>query len=115
MGYVKLKIRTPYDLQNEIIGWDNKLAALCEKQPTTEFNFGNPFVDEQCRMQHFFNPRPPVQRELLKLLLPMQSWRGSFILTTHPHTTFFFFCFHATSVVSLTSSYTLYIISRHAR
>lgn len=74
MGYVKLKIRSPYDLQNEIILREHTLSAQCEDQPSDDITFDGSSVDEQCRMQHFFSPRPPVQRELLKLLLPMQSW-----------------------------------------
>jgi len=34
---------------------------------------GNPDDEDQCRMQHFFKPRPLVQRELLPLLLRMQK------------------------------------------
>jgi hypothetical protein len=37
-------------------------------------------------MQHFFKPRPPVMRELLKLLIPMQSWDA--VVAMHVRTGF---------------------------
>ena len=78
MAYVKLKIRSPYDLQNEVIKSEHELGDQCagtlSKYSDVTGDSPSPFSDAHCRMQHFFKPRPAVQRELLKLLLPMQSW-----------------------------------------
>ena len=76
MGYVKLKIRTPYDLQNEVIRAEDLLTKHACGSKFAELFSHHGSLDDQCRMQHYFQPRVAVQRELLKvLLLPrMQMW-----------------------------------------
>ena len=72
--YVKLKLRTPYDLQNEAAASEVHDYGACEID-------GEKVEDEvslarKCRAQHFFRPTRALMRGAAPVLRQMDAWAG---------------------------------------
>lgn len=72
--YVKLKLRSPYDLQNEAAASEVHDYGACEID-------GEKVEDEvllasKCRAQHFFRPTRALMRGAAPVLRQMDAWAG---------------------------------------
>ncbi|ACO62364.1 predicted protein [Micromonas commoda] len=75
--YVKLKLRTPYDLQNEAEASEVRDYGACEIDgEKVEGEVEGLLLARKCRAQHFFRPTRALMRAMAPVLRQMDAWAG---------------------------------------
>ena len=75
--YVKLKLRTPYDLQNEAEASEVRDYGACEIDgEKVEGEVEGLLLARKCRAQHFFRPTRALMRAAAPVLRQMDAWAG---------------------------------------
>lgn len=74
--YVKLKLKTPYDLQNEAEASEVRDYGACEIDGEKVEGSANVLLARKCRAQHFFRPTRALMRGAAPVLRQMDAWAG---------------------------------------